>query len=341
MQAAPMRIRGGASASFPLRPAGVAAAPRLGSRRGRTALHATGGGSGDKKQRFEELVSKQLEALKTSGMSPQQARQTLKTWAEMGAKNEKELRELLFKRSLKSVSTLATQLLLDAGCSVGAFAIGSNLGQVDIPGILALQLVAYFGGCWYAIQAVAEAGALGAILVAARRYSTDSDAILAAVQQLAGPASGIGIVDTTKLAVNTLKVIGVLRGMSEDLKALSGSGALEPSTLRNLSAYLTLQTAREKFGFDSSAYGLTDAQAADIAAVFSEFDSNSDGRLELSELRRLCDMVGRALDDAELREALRLLGSRDAQHVYFTDFAEWYLGLKPGKQSSPAAAAAE
>jgi hypothetical protein len=35
----------------------------------------------------------------------------------------------------------------------------------------------------------------------------------------------------------------VLRGISEDLKALSGSGALEPSTLRNLSAYLTLQVA--------------------------------------------------------------------------------------------------
>jgi hypothetical protein len=53
----------------------------------------------------------------------------------------------------------------------------------------------------------------------------------------------------------------------------------------------------------------------------SEFDQNDDGRLELSELRRLCDLVGKSLNEDELREAIKLLGSRDTQHVYFTDFA--------------------
>ncbi len=228
--------------------------------------------------------------------------------------------------------------------------------------------------------------------------------------QLAGPASGIGIVDSTKFAVNTLKVIAVLQGISEDLKAMAGGKALEQSTLRNLSAYLTLQvgrggegllfcfsvwvglclgvsgrelavcpiskpdppptpppprilssapsrqSAKDKFGFDSAKYGLTDAQSADIAAVFSggrrfgggcfpftavafrhptinqptnptqtrhlpEFDSNDDGRLELSEFRRLCDLVGRSLSDDEIREAIKLLGSRDSTHLYFNDFA--------------------
>jgi hypothetical protein len=43
-------------------------------------------------------------------------------------------------------------------------------------------------GCWYAIQALAEAGALGAVVVTARKYSTDGDAILAAVQQVWGSA---------------------------------------------------------------------------------------------------------------------------------------------------------
>lgn len=294
---------------------------------------------GDKQAKFQDLVAKQLETLKEAGMTAQQARATLKTWAEMGAKNEQELRELLARRSRKTVGTLSLQLGLDVVCSVGAFVIGSNMGQVDFPGIIALQLLAYFGGCWYLIQAVAEAGALGAIFVASRRYSTNSDAILAAVQQLAGPASGIGIVDTTKLAVNTLKVISVLEGISEDLKSLSGSGLLEPSTLRNLNAYLALQAAQEKFGFDPSKYGLTDAQASDIATVFSEFDQNDDGRLELSELRRLCDLVGKSLNEEELREAIKLLGSRDTQHVYFTDFAEWYLGLRPSKGAAPVASA--
>ncbi|KIY97717.1 hypothetical protein MNEG_10247 [Monoraphidium neglectum] len=169
--------------------------------------------------RFEQLVAKQLEALKERGMSPQAARLTLKTWAELGAKNEKELKDLLLKRSLKPVSTLGAQLLLDVVCSTGAFTIGSGLGQAGLPAWgIALQILAYFAGCWYAIQALAEAGALGAVVVTARKYSTDGDAILAAVQQLAGPASGIGFVDSTKLAVNTLRLVSILQGIGEDLK---------------------------------------------------------------------------------------------------------------------------
>lgn len=136
------------------------------------------------------------------------------------------------------------------------------------------------------------------------------------------------------------------------------------------------QNARDKYGFDSEKYGLTDSQASDIATVFSgaasarvqrllpaprrplaprpspcaplsapapapetrpapiphkpissttfkppEFDANDDGRLELSELRRLCGVVGRELSDPEIKEGIRLLGSRDGSHIYFTDFA--------------------
>jgi len=64
----------------------------------------------------------------------------------MGAKTQEEVRELLLKRSLKPISTLAGQMLLDVGCSAGAFLIGSNLGQMSGAGGIALQLVAYFGG---------------------------------------------------------------------------------------------------------------------------------------------------------------------------------------------------
>ena len=92
------------------------------------------------------MVAKQLEALKQSGMSPQQARKTLQTWAEMGAKDEKELRALLARRSLKSARTLGAQMLLDMLCSAGAFGVGSALGQSGATGAIALQIVAYFGG---------------------------------------------------------------------------------------------------------------------------------------------------------------------------------------------------
>jgi hypothetical protein len=80
---------------------------------------------------------------------------------------------------------------------------------------------------------------------------------------------GASPVDSARLAVNTLRVVSVLQSMAEDLKALSGDERLAPSTLRNLSAFLTLQAAKDKFGFDAAKYGLTDAQAADIATVFA------------------------------------------------------------------------
>jgi hypothetical protein len=74
------------------------------------------------------------------------------------------------------------------------------------------------------------------------------------------------------------------------LKTLSGpkEGSLSRgSSLANLSAYLALQRAEEVYGFEPERYGLTEAEAADIAGVFSRFDVNDDGRLEQSELRTL------------------------------------------------------
>jgi hypothetical protein len=62
-------------------------------------------------------------------------------------------------------------------------------------------------------------------------------------------------------------------------------------TLASLSAYLTLQRAKELYGFDPAKYGLTEAQAANVAGVFARFDSNDDGRIDLYELRALWCVV--------------------------------------------------
>lgn len=61
----------------------------------------------------------------------------------------------------------------------------------------------------------------------------------------------------------------------------------EASTLRNLSAYLTLSKARDTYGFQPEKYGLSDKDAAEIASIFSKYDVNDDMRLEELELRRL------------------------------------------------------
>ena len=61
-----------------------------------------------------------------------------------------------------------------------------NTQQTGTQPITQTKYTTLTAGCWYAIQALAEAGALGAIVVAARRFSTDSDTILAAVKQVCG-----------------------------------------------------------------------------------------------------------------------------------------------------------
>ncbi len=66
-----------------------------------------------------------------------------------------------------------------------------------------------------------------------------------------------------------------------------GDGKVDTADLfRDLSAYLTLEKA-EKAGFDASVYGLTDQQAADIAVVFNQYDTNQDGKLDVPEMQRL------------------------------------------------------
>jgi hypothetical protein len=57
--------------------------------------------------------------------------------------------------------------------------------------------------------------------------------------------------------------------------------------LRDLGAYLTLEKAQRSYGFDAAKAGLTEAKAAEIAVVFSRYDSNDDGVLSLDEFKRL------------------------------------------------------
>jgi hypothetical protein len=60
--------------------------------------------------------------------------------------------------------------------------------------------------------------ALTSLAVAARRYSTDTSVLLEAVRQLAGPGSGLSVVDSASLVVNTLKVIQMLEAIGLQLK---------------------------------------------------------------------------------------------------------------------------
>eukprot|EP00879_Flechtneria_rotunda_P014749 GHRR01015413.1.p1 GENE.GHRR01015413.1~~GHRR01015413.1.p1 ORF type:complete len:136 (+),score=54.13 GHRR01015413.1:499-906(+) len=129
----------------------------------------------------------------------------------------------------------------------------------------------------------------------------------------------------------------MLESIGAQLKEVNADGSTA-SSLANLSAYLTLQRAEEVYSFIPSKYDLSEAQAADIAGVFSRFDTNEDGKLEQSELRALCAKLGTDITEAEAKEAIRILDSSNTGFIQFADFVEWYIGMKPSREAKEAAA---
>jgi hypothetical protein len=190
----------------------------------RFVVRATGdGGEGEKepkpsKRTVKSALDEALDELQKKGMTPAKAREILKIWADLGAKDPAQLQELLVKRSLKPVTSLAFQTFLDSVAAIGGFYTGNLVGQADFTGSIFVSLAIYFFAFYYFIQAGAELAALVSLIAAARRYSTNTEALLAAVQQLAGPASGLGVLNSVQLAVNTYKIIQTLDSISESLK---------------------------------------------------------------------------------------------------------------------------
>jgi hypothetical protein len=200
-----------------------------------------------------------------------------------------------------------------------------------------------------------------------------------------GAAAGVGaLAAKVALAVNTSKVVAALDSVAQQLRemeaaAAAGGGAPGPSpsssssssssssaaaaaeegnaplrrpTLVSLAAFLTLQDAEERGGFRPADYGLTEAEATDIAAVFAMFDSNENFVLEEGELGDMLRRLGRELSLSEVQEAARLMaggGGGDGggaagagRGITFPQFVGWWTrtGGGAGKKGAAAAAAA-
>lgn len=311
----------------------------------------------EKKKSYEAMLAQ----LRQTGLNQEKARRLLKAWAKAGALEPEQLKRLLVRRSLAPARALGVQAAIDLAGGVAGFVAGSTIGQSgDFPGKIVLEIICYFGAMWYAISGFAGGAALAQVLLAARRYAASADALLAAVQQLAGPEgvaaaaaeAGPGaLAANVALAVNTAKVVAALDAIAEQLRAMdaaaagggatttaSGSesdappaGAVKRSTLINLSAYLTVQHAEEKEGFRPSDYGLTEREATDIAAVYSQYDTNENFVLDLQELSAMCSKLGRELSRAEVQEAARIMtggaaGGKTERGVTFPQFVAWWTG---------------
>jgi hypothetical protein len=204
-----------------------------------------------------------------------------------GVTDPEALRKLFIKRGADKSAAVAAQLGVDALSAGIAWWTGLQVASTREFGqfTLAAEFLVYSTAMYLTISAALDTFQLVAVGVATRRYSASSAAFLAAIQQVAGPDSGLQVLDKAKRAVVTVKILSALEQI---LRALQeGAAAAPPAAFfRDLGAYLVLQRARDA-GFDPAEQGVGPAQAADIAAAFAEVDADDDGRLDALEFRRL------------------------------------------------------
>lgn len=116
---------------------------------------------------------------------------------------------------------------------------------------------------------------------------------------------------------------------------MSASGSL--GTLDSLAVYLTLQKARELHGFRQEDFGLSDAEAAAIARLFSAYDTNDDYRLDAGELERLFSDAGRALSKEEAQAAMSAIDLDQSGYIDFTEFVRFWQNPAAATAAVPAA----
>mmetsp|Transcript_18330 Transcript_18330/g.46407 ORF Transcript_18330/g.46407 Transcript_18330/m.46407 type:complete len:272 (-) Transcript_18330:297-1112(-) len=265
--------------------------------------------------------------LEKSGMDSSAAKQVLNVWKDVGIESSDDLRKLLRRRTGTAVGVVALQGLLDAAASyfsANAGAYFSLTGGV-VPSVLGT--ISYGFAIYYALNVLFGIIIIVSLLASGATSGSNADALLSAVQELGsgGKTKQLDVVAKAREAINMVKVVQSLNQVSDILKE---TGHDSKSTLDSLGSYLTLSRA-ERDGFNPSKFGLSEAEAADIAVKFSKFDLNDDGVLELSEMEKLFSEAEVDLSPEEQQAALKVLDKRSSGTVEFDEFVEWYCNKIP------------
>jgi hypothetical protein len=109
---------------------------------------------------------------------------------------------------------------VDVAASAGAFVAAAAVRDNHMFGnsSILVEFLALSVGIYLGISATLDVGTLGALVVATFKYSTNSSAFLAAVTDLAGGETGLGVVDKARKVINSVKVIQALDAILESLK---------------------------------------------------------------------------------------------------------------------------
>ena len=257
------------------------------------------------------------------------AKQVLKVWRSAGVTDPEDLRRLFVKRGVDRSTAVAMQLAVDASSALIAWYSGYNLASTRAlgPFTLAAEFVVYTLAMYLTINATLDIFSLVAVGVATKRYSTSTAGFLEAVENLAGPDSGLDVVDKARKAVVTVQVLKALDQILERLKLQAGSEVNQGNFLRDLGAYMVLLKASES-GYDPVENGVSIEEAADVAAEFAMVDGNDDLQIDLPEFRKLCARLSPGLSDEECEAAMSVLDTDKNGSVDFREFVDWWRSAK-------------
>ena len=274
--------------------------------------------------------SRTEQVLKESGLTQERAKLVLKAWKEAGADDPKSLKKLVKRRGAQQSVNEALQLLVDGSSAVVSWYCGLQIAETGSLGPLSLagEFLLYTLAMYQTINATLDVFQLIAIGTATRRYSENSAAFLAAVQTVAGPETGLELVDKARQAVATVQVLQALDDMFQQLSKGVEGGRDVGDFLRDLGAYLVIVKAESK-GYDVEKEDrLTKNEVMEVAAEFALADGNDDGAIDVFEFRELGRKTGTSLSVEEAEAAVGMLDSNNDRVVDFPEFLAWFIEKK-------------
>jgi calmodulin len=255
------------------------------------------------------------------------AKQVLQVWRSAGVNDPEDLSRLVKKRGADKSIAIFFQLGIDASSAFIAWYSGYNLAVSRSLGsfTLAAEFVVYTLAMYLTINAALDVYTLYAVGISTRKYSTGTAAsLLEAVQSMAGPETGLDVVDKAKKAIVTAQVLKALDQILDRLKLSAGDIEMNDGNfLRDLGAYVVLLKATES-GFTPESAGVTMQEAADVAAEFSMVDSNGDGTIDAAEFRKLCGALAPNLSAEEAEAAMSVLDKNSDGAIDFKEFLAWW-----------------